>query len=134
MTTTDAVSIAVTQFEKLEGAWNAADGAAFGAPFADISDFVDIRGEHHHGDAALIGAGHQALFDTMYSGSTVHYHVDMARVVGPGVVVAFVSGTLEAPTGPLEGVTHSTITAVLAEENERWAVTAFHNTVVVPPS
>ena len=31
---------------ELEKAWNAADGAAFGRPFAEDADFVNIRGEH----------------------------------------------------------------------------------------
>ena len=38
---------------------------AVGSVFADETDFVDIRGEHHHGDATMIDLGHQALFDSI---------------------------------------------------------------------
>lgn len=41
--------ISRTVIEQLESAWNAADGAAFGAPFAPDADFVTIRGELHSG-------------------------------------------------------------------------------------
>ena len=47
--------------ERLEAAWNAMDGPAFAAAFAAEADFVNIRGEHHRGQAA-IAAGHAAIF------------------------------------------------------------------------
>jgi uncharacterized protein (TIGR02246 family) len=126
----DPNAVATTTFEVLEQAWNRADGAAFGAVFADESDFVDIRGEHHRGDGAAIGHGHQAIFDTIYEGSQVRFEVDVARVVAPGCVVAVVTSTLDAPGGPLAGTNHSRITAVITEQGDRWAVTAFQNTLV----
>lgn len=106
------------------------DGAAFGARFADETDFVTVRGEHHHGDAAYIGRAHQGIFNSIYAGSTVRYRVDAARAIAPSVVVAVASSTLDAPTGPLQGVNHSTITAVLTEQDGRWSISAFHNTLV----
>ena len=54
---------------QLEAAWNAMDGSAFAAPFADDADFVTIRGEHFRGRPA-IAAGHAAIFQTIYAGST----------------------------------------------------------------
>ena len=53
-------ALAATFLEKLEQAWNAADGAAFGALFADESDFVNVRGERRRGSA--IGRGHQGTW------------------------------------------------------------------------
>ena len=40
----EPTEIAETIVKRLEDAWNAGDGAAFGAPFAPDADFVDIRG------------------------------------------------------------------------------------------
>ena len=57
--------MASTLVAHLETTWNRADGAAFGEAFADDSDFVDIRGVHHVGRAA-IAAGHQTILDSIY--------------------------------------------------------------------
>ena len=124
MTTTDATTVATTVIEQLEHAWNAADGAAFGAQFAPDSDFVDIRGGHHRGDAA-IAHGHQALFDSIYAGSQVRYELEVARPVASGVL-AVVGATLDAPHGPMQGTHHARFTMVIADDG----VTAFHNTLV----
>jgi hypothetical protein len=56
--TENHTALAATFVEKLEQAWNNAAGAAFGAQFADESDFLNVRGEHHRG-ATAIARGHQ---------------------------------------------------------------------------
>ncbi len=122
---------AETFFAAIESAWNAADGQRYGAEFADVTDFVNIRGEHHHGDGDYIGAAHQGIFDTIYRGSSVRYAVDVARQLAPGVVVAHATSTLDAPTGPLLGTHNSKMTAVLVEKGGAWKATAFHNTLVL---
>ena len=118
-------------FAAIEAAWNAGDGARYGAEFADVTDFVNIRGEHHRGDGTYIGAAHQGIFDTIYKGSSVRYQVDEARRLAPGVVVANATSTLDAPTGPLHGTHNSKMTVVLVEQGDSWKATAFHNTLVV---
>ena len=123
--TTEPTLLATATVELLERAWNAGDGAAFGSAFADESDFVDIRGGHHRG-AEAIARGHQALFDSIYAGSTVRYAVEVARPLAGGDVLAVVGATLDAPHGPMQGVNHARFTMVLGEEG----VTAFHNTLV----
>lgn len=129
----EAAAIAVPLFQQAEQAWNRADGAAFGALFAHDSEFVDIRGVHHRGDV-VIGRGHQAIFDSIYAGSTVRYEVDGARSVAPSAIVAGVTATLDAPAGPLQGVNHSRLTAVIVEREGRWVITAFQNTLVAEGS
>jgi uncharacterized protein (TIGR02246 family) len=128
--TTDPGVIASAQFEQMERAWNQGDGAAFGSVFADDTDFVNIRGEHHRGDGTVIGQAHQGLFDSVYAGSTVHYRPEVARLIAPGCILAVVSATMVAPTGPLQGVNHARITAAITLNDGRWMVTAFHNTLV----
>src|SRR5688572_12783929 len=105
----DPATVAASTFERFAAAWNAADGAALGELFADDTDFVDIRGEHHRGDGTFVGRGHQALFDTIYAGSTLEVVVDVARLVAPGVLVAVATTTLDAPNSPPLGADHSRI-------------------------
>ena len=127
-TATSTEAIATTILEQLEQAWNAGDGAAFGAPFADESDFVNVRGEHHRG-ADNIAHGHQAIFDSIYAGSTVRFRLDIARPLA-GTILAVASSTLDAPSGPLKGIHNARFTMVIAEQGDDWRVTAFHNTLV----
>jgi uncharacterized protein (TIGR02246 family) len=129
--TTDPTKIATRLFERLETAWNDADGSAFGTPFADATDFVDIRGVHHHGNGEAMGRGHQHIFDTIYKGSTIRYQVTSARLAVPGCIVATASATLDAPSGPMFGTSQSRITAVVVPRGDGWAITAFHNTLVL---
>jgi uncharacterized protein (TIGR02246 family) len=125
----DPAAIAATTFERLEAAWNQADGAGFGAEFTDGADFVDIRGAHHRGRPAIT-AGHQAIFDTIYRGSTVRYIVESTRSLGADTVVAVVGARLDTPAGPLAGRQRSRLTATLVHDDDRWAVASFHNTRV----
>ena len=117
-------------FAHLERAWNAADGEAFGAEFAEVVDFVNIRGEHLHGDAALVGAGHQKVFDTIYRGSTNRIHLDRVREVAPGCLLVHATSTLDAPAGPLTGRHQARMSALLVEHDGTWRATAFHNTLI----
>jgi uncharacterized protein (TIGR02246 family) len=123
-------SVASEIMKQLERAWNAADGAAFGAPFADDADFVDIRSDLHHGRPA-IAAGHQALFDSIYRGSTVSMELLAVRPLGGDLALAHVRSTLTAPAGPLAGTNHSTFSMVLRRAS-RWEVAAFQNTLAPP--
>jgi uncharacterized protein (TIGR02246 family) len=127
---TDPSVVAATQFELMERAWNDADGVAFGSVFADDTEFVNIRGEHHHGNGEYIGRAHQGLFDSVYAGSTVQYQVEVARLIAPGCILAIAGATMVAPSGPLRGTNHARITTVIVETDGRWSVTGFHNTLV----
>ncbi len=122
--------IAGAVVEQLEEAWNAGDGAAFGAPFAPDADFVAIRGDLHSGPA--IAAGHQAIFDTIYRGSTARYSVLDARAIRRDVIVAHVKAELHAPTGPLAGDSTALGTMVLAENGDGHRIVAYHTTLVAP--
>ena len=39
--------------------------------------------------------------------------------------------TMTAPTGPMQGVNRARMTMVIVEEDDRWAITQFHNTLVI---
>jgi uncharacterized protein (TIGR02246 family) len=127
----NATTITTDAAARMEKAWNDADGAAFGDGFADDADFVDIRGDHHVGRQA-IAAGHQAILETVYAGSTVRYEVTCARSLDDRIVVGHLRSTLVAPTGPLAGENHSTATLVLVRDGDSddWPIAVFHNTLV----
>jgi uncharacterized protein (TIGR02246 family) len=112
----------------LEAAWEAMDGAAFAAPFADDADFVNIRGEHVRGRSA-IAAGHSAIFRTIYAGSTTRMTVEAARLLRPEVALVHVHSLLDAPHGPLAGRHHARFSMVLTKEPGGWRIAAFHNTL-----
>ena len=124
----DPSTTAQTLMQRLEDAWNAADGAAFGAPFAPDADFVTIRGELHSGEA--IAAGHQQIFDTIYAGSTVKYAVLEARELDDRIILAHVRGNLSVPSGPAAGEAEAVASIVLVRDGSDHQIAAFHNTLV----
>ena len=124
----DPRTIAEAVIGRLQDAWNAADGAAFGAPFAPDADFVTIRGELHSG--AAIAAGHQGIFDTIYAGSTVRYALLDARALDDRVILAHVRGRLSVPAGPLAGESEALASVVLVRDGAEHRIAAFHNTLV----
>ncbi len=117
----------------LEAAWNAMDGSAFGAPFAAEADFVNIRGDHFRGQAA-IAAGHTAIFRTIYAGSTNQYTVEGARLLRPEVALVHVHAVMDAPQGPLAGRHGARFSLVLTKEADGWKIAAFHNTLEASPA
>lgn len=128
--TLDAQSVAEEFYATIEKAWNAADGPAFGAPFAAATNFIDIRGVRHEGGPAEIGASHQGIFDSIYRGSSIRYQVETARALGDDVVLANARATLEAPAGPMAGTSQAVSTVVLVPDAGGWRAVAFHNTLV----
>ena len=124
-----AENVAKELIGRLEDAWNAADGRAFGEPFTADADFVDIRGEYHRGREA-IAAGHQAIFDSIYKDSSVNYELIQARELSEGTILAHSTGVLRAPSGPLAGEHGAVQSLVLVREGDGWRVAGFHNTLV----
>ena len=114
---------------QLQKAWNGADGTAFGAPFTDDADFVDIRGEYHQGRPG-IAAGHQQIFDSIYKGGTVRLRLLRARYVAHNAVLAQAQSQLSLPAGPFAGDHAAVFTMVLVEYDFAWHIAAFHNTPV----
>ncbi len=124
-----AVAVAQTIMNRLQQAWNSANGVAFGAPFSRDADFVAVRGDLHTGRDAIAN-GHQQILDTIYAGSTIRYEVVQVRELDERIILAHARCTLNAPTGPLAGEHASTITIVLRKQDDEYEVTAFHNTLI----
>lgn len=117
---------------RMERGWNAMDGAAYAAPFAEDADFVTVRGEHSRGRQA-IAAGHAGIFATTYAGSRNRFQLESARLLRTGVALAHARSELEAPQGPLAGRHTARCTLVLVQTGTGWEIAALHNTLVAPP-
>ena len=126
-----AQGVAAELIGRLERAWNEADGQAFGQPFTPDADFVDIRGEHHRGQEA-IAAGHQAIFDSIYKGSSTDYELTGARELSSDVILAHATAVLRAPSGPLAGEHSSVLSLALVRGGNGWKIAGLHNTLVAP--
>jgi uncharacterized protein (TIGR02246 family) len=109
----------------LEASWNRADGAAYGAHFAEDAEFVDIRGELHRGRGAIAG-GHQWIFDNIYKGSRMTYRLVGARAVTDDVIVAHGLAFMETTNHMFDG-RHAINTFVVVRNGENWLIAAFHN-------
>ena len=117
--------------QSVENAWNAGDGDAFAAPFAEDADYVIVDGRYVKG-RETIAAGHRRLFDTVYKGSNNTFTIEGIRFVRPDVALARVRAHLKLPPGypgPQEAQARSTW--VLAREDGQWQVVSFQNTPVV---
>ena len=82
---------------------------------------------------AAIAAGHAAIFQTIYAGSTNRYTVEGARLLRPEVALVRVYSMLDAPHGPLAGRHAARFSLVLTKEEGGWEIAAFHNTLEAAP-
>jgi uncharacterized protein (TIGR02246 family) len=129
---TEATTVARRVLRDLESAWNNADGAAFGDLYTPEASFVNIRGEHLRGSAA-IGAGHHGIFTSIYAGSTNNMQLQRAEQVADGVVLAVSLNTLDCPTGPLAGRHQGVSTSIITrsgDDPDVWHIVSSHNTLV----
>jgi uncharacterized protein (TIGR02246 family) len=112
---------------QLEGAWNAADGAAFAALFGDDADFVHILGGYYIGREA-IEAGHRMIFGTIYKGSSVRYSVDKIRFLRPDVALIFLRQHLQFFEDGQSRELDARPTIVAENVNGTWQIVALQNT------
>ncbi|WP_409491789.1 SgcJ/EcaC family oxidoreductase [Amycolatopsis sp. cmx-11-12] len=109
---------------ELERAWNAGDGAAWAACFAEDADFVDVVGRIQRG-RATIARELQNIFDTIYRGSTLEIRQLSSRPLGGGFDLVHTATVLSIPAGPLAGQVRGVQTK-LVHDGE---IVAFHNTI-----
>lgn len=118
--------------KSIQQAWNAGDGKAFAAPFAEDADYVVVNGMHVKGRAA-IDMGHQQIFDTFYKGSNIMLTLENVRFVRPDVAIVHVQGRLMFQVGGNTQESDARSTSVVTKNNEGWSIAAFQNTPILPP-
>ncbi len=135
MTDTIPAPVAVhheTAFEgvlrRLQDAWNAGDGTAFGATMAEDADFVTVRADHLKGRNA-IAASHRHIFSTFYAGSRNELSLENARMIDERVALVHARSVLQAPAGPLVGRHEARLSLVLVAASQGWEIASFHITL-----
>ncbi|MGB3080763.1 MAG: SgcJ/EcaC family oxidoreductase, partial [Saprospiraceae bacterium] len=116
--TMDTKEIAQNILNTLEKGWNNGNGAEFATPFADTSEFVDIRGTlYPSATRQLIAEAHHGLLMSIYKDSKIVYKLVQAMLIDQNTILANASTELNAPTGPLAGKNASTITLVITKSD-----------------
>jgi uncharacterized protein (TIGR02246 family) len=116
----------------LENAWNAGDGIRFAREFAEDSDFVTVYGLHATG-RRKIAQGHDAIFRTVYAGSTIRYKIANLRYLAEDIAIAHLRAHLHVPAGPLAGDHDAVSSLTLVNEQGCWRIAAMHNTLASDP-
>lgn len=114
---------------ELQAGWNAGDGKAFAAPFAEDADFVTVAGQHARGRQA-IADNHDRIFSTVYKGSRVSMELAQLRPLRNGLALMHIAPTLEVPEGQFAGTMNALMTTVVDGSGERPQIVALHNTIV----
>ena len=128
--TSDVDEIARSILDRLVGAWNVADGKAWGAEFIDDADFVNIFGMQLRGRRE-IEQRHQYLFDVLFKGSTCEVTVVDTRLLAPTIILAHSTSVAKIPSGPMAGQQASRQSIVfLRSDGGSWQIAALHNTLI----
>lgn len=121
--------VARSVLRRLEDAWNAGDGDAFGREYTERARFVNIHGAVAQGSAA-IADGHTRILGSIYAGSVNRMRLVEATPVAGDVIVSTSRNTLDCPGGPLAGVHEALVTAVLVQSGANWLIAASQTTLV----
>jgi len=116
-----------TMVYQLESAWNAGDGDAFAALFADDADVIHILGGYYSGREA-IEAGHRMIFGTIYKGSTIHYSVEKIKFLRPDIAIVFLRQHLEFAEHSVVPELDARPTIVAENIDGKWRIVALQNT------
>ncbi|GAA0329477.1 SgcJ/EcaC family oxidoreductase [Actinoallomurus spadix] len=123
MNTSTAAVTAV--LDRLTAAWNAGDGAAYGAEFTADATYITYVGTLYVGGAE-IGAAHQALFESFLKGTRLTSEIVDVRFTGPDTAVVITRGDVhKGRPGRLHKIQTYTL---VRQESGDWKVAAFQNT------
>jgi uncharacterized protein (TIGR02246 family) len=115
--------------QQIQDGWNAGDGKAFAAPFAEDADYVVVNGMQVKG-RDLIASGHQRIFDTFYKNSKILGSVKSIRFIRPDVAIVHIEWSLEFTENGTPRKNKSLNSQLITKENGRWSIAAFHNTSI----
>lgn len=113
-----------TVLDRLTAAWNAGDGAAYGAEFTADATYITYVGTLYVGGTE-IGAAHQALFDSFLKGTRLASEIVGVRFTGPDTALVVTRGDVHKGR---PGKLHKIQTYTLVRQAGDWKVAAFQNT------
>jgi uncharacterized protein (TIGR02246 family) len=116
-------------YQQVLAGWNARDGAAFAAPFAEDGAVVGCDGSQHTGQAG-IAADLQQIFANHPTPAYVA-KVRGVRLLTPGAAILHaVAGMAPAGQTDLDPRLHAVQTLVAVQQNGQWRVVFFQTTPV----
>jgi uncharacterized protein (TIGR02246 family) len=115
--------------QQVQDGWNAHDGKAFAAPFAEDADYVIVNGQHIKG-RAMIESGHTGIFTTIYKDSRNVATIKSIRFPVANVGLVHIEWNLEFRIGGELQKARAMNTMVMLKDNGKWSITSFHNTPV----
>lgn len=115
--------------QKVEDGWNAHDGKAFAAPFAEDADYVVVNGMYVKGRTE-IEAGHTQIFNTIYKDSRNAATIKNVRFMRKDVVVVHVEWNLEFRVGGELRKARAMNTMIMTKTSGKWEIAAFQNTAI----
>jgi uncharacterized protein (TIGR02246 family) len=110
-------------------AFNAADGKAVGALWAEDAEYTDESGASHHGRAAIEG-----LYTGMFKehpGSSMAVTIESIRFLGPDIAVEKGIAKVKAPSGESSAARY---TVVHARRDGKWIMVDCRDAPYVPGS
>ena len=119
--------------ERQEAAWNAGDGEAYSAAFAEDGTFTNIRGTVFAGKAAFV-ARHVEIFKGFFKGSVLKSQIRRLHFPAENIALVDVDHSVEnlraMPPGVTpspDGVLRTRLLQVFVKRGERWELLAYHN-------
>lgn len=115
--------------QQVQDGWNAHDGKAFAAPFAEDADYVVVNGMYLKSREA-IEKGHIQIFTTIYKDSKNIAELQSVRFLRPDIAVVHVKWNLEFRIGGETKKASAMNTMIMTKEKDKWSIAAFHNTPI----
>jgi uncharacterized protein (TIGR02246 family) len=109
-------------WETMATGWAAGDAKAFAQVFSADVEFVTVRGEEHHGRAAVEDS-HARLFSTVYQATLLKPEVRLTKQLADGLCLVHATSTVY----PAGITTHAQ--AVVQRGPNGWSIIAFHNMI-----
>jgi uncharacterized protein (TIGR02246 family) len=123
----------------LGDAWARGDAGAYASRFADDGTFTNVLGMFFRGRDEF-RERHDAVFKTVFKGSTLALQIAALRFIRPDVAIADIDAEVRGFTALAGGYTampdgsvRTRLLMVLVREHGDWWISAYHNVAVAPP-